>query len=445
MKLNKPHNSNYCFTIVKVNKDIPLQGYDRIVHKNIFGNMVITTKGQYPEGTLMIYIPVETQLSEDYCYYNNLYDTIGTNKNKLLKGYISYKKRRIKAIKLGGFESNGMLMPLSSLSYLDNGYPDADFKEGDEFDTLLVDNKIECVLCNKYTPTTVQLKPNSKKIGNVKPIYNIVDNQFKFHIDTSQLGKNINNIYPDDIISITYKLHGTSGISSKILIQRKLKWYERLLLKLGIKIQLDYYDTNGIYASRKVIKSEIGHKTNDYYKDKTNWRKIAHDQIISLLSNGMTAYYEIVGFTPSGTAIQKGYDYGCEHNEMRIFVYRLTYTNNTGITFEFTAKQVQQWCIQNGLNAVPELYYGKAYSINNIDNSKDVIELTHWRERLLNDLKLYWYKQCILCKSQVPSEGIVIRKEGLGLEVYKYKNFDFLQYESKILDTNEINIEDELC
>ena len=72
MKLTKIEGSNYIFTIVKVGKDISLQGRDKIVHKNIFGNMVITGKDTMPENSLAIYIPVETQLSEDYCKHKTI-------------------------------------------------------------------------------------------------------------------------------------------------------------------------------------------------------------------------------------------------------------------------------------------------------------------------------------------------------------------------------------
>lgn len=37
---------------------------------------------------------------------------------------------------------------------------------------------------------------------------------------------------------------------------------------------------------------------------------IAHEVIKPHLSKGLTVYYEIVGFLPTGGYIQKGYDYG---------------------------------------------------------------------------------------------------------------------------------------
>ena len=98
-------NSNYCFTVVMVGEDIPLKERDRIVHKNIFGNMVITSKDGMPKGTKAFYIPAETQLDAEFCKHNNLNDKSEYNLDTTQKGYISYKKRRVRAISLGGFES----------------------------------------------------------------------------------------------------------------------------------------------------------------------------------------------------------------------------------------------------------------------------------------------------------------------------------------------------
>lgn len=76
----------------------------------------------------------------------------------------------------------------------------------------------------------------------------------------------------------------------------------------------------------------------------------------------VTAYYEIVGYLPNGGAIQKlggkAFDYGFEPpkgeykygENFGIQIYRLTYTNPDGRVYEFSARQVQQWCVKEGLS-----------------------------------------------------------------------------------------------
>ena len=65
----------------------------------------------------------------------------------------------------------------------------------------------------------------------------------------------------------------------------------------------------------------------------------------------MTIYAEIAGYLP---AIQKDYDYGCLTGQHKIFVYRITQTNVDGKVYEFSARQVQEWCKLNGLTPVPD-------------------------------------------------------------------------------------------
>lgn len=263
---------------------------------------------------------------------------------------------------------------------------------------------------------------------------------------TSQLYRNLHKINPDSLISITYKLHGTSGITSKILVNRELKWYEKALIKLGVKIQTQEYSL--ITASRTVIKSET---SNPGFYGEDVW-KIASKHLEEFIVNGMTLYYEICGYTPSGAYIQKDYDYGCvscghesykEGLHYKIFIYRITQTNNEGKVFEFSAKQVQDWCKEKGLKAVPELYYGYAYlavmpELYNEYNDEE------WRIHWLEEIKKkYNEKICYICTTKVPEEGCVVRIEKNELEVYKCKSVAFLERETKQLDKGESDIETE--
>ena len=94
----------------------------------------------------------------------------------------------------------------------------------------------------------------------------LVDNQFRFHLDTSQLFRNLHEITPDSLISVSYKIHGTSTISSYILCKKPLKWYEKILKKIGVNIIDTHYDY--IWSSRKVIKnSELNSNAEHYYKE----------------------------------------------------------------------------------------------------------------------------------------------------------------------------------
>ena len=46
-----------------------------------------------------------------------------------------------------------------------------------------------------------------------------------------------------------------------------------------------------------------------------------------------------------------------------------------------------------------------------------------------------------MCVSTVPAEGVVLRIESLDIEAYKHKSFRFKEWESKQLDTGEVDLE----
>lgn len=424
MKLKKPINQNYCVTIVEIRNIIELDNCDNVVHTNIMGNLVITSKDT-KVGDVGLYFPVETQLSDEYCKINNLYRHSENNSNPDKKGYME-DNRRIRCVKFRGHESQGLFMPISSVSeFLDEG---DELFIGDEFDTLN-DHSI----CNKYVVKIRESNPSNRK--NKKPKESkIIDNQFRFHEDTNMLYKNLNKINPEDYIHISYKLHGTSGISSKILCKKKLSLWNKIGKLLGFDVNKQQYDY--IYASRKVIKnSDLNPNANHFYGDDI-WG-FAHEVVKDYLTNGLTLYYEIVGFLPSGAVIQKDYDYGQEPGTFGIYIYRITYTNTEGKVFEYSAKQVQEWCKLNGLNAVPELYYGKVkdfYAFRNTIN---------WEDDFLSAIKLmYNDHNCYMCKNTVPEEGCVIRLDKLNFEAYKAKSALFYERETKMLDKGEVDIEE---
>jgi len=450
MKIKEPKNSNYCATVIKITTLKPLENADRVQGAIIFGNQVIVSLDT-KIGDIGLYFPLETQLSHEYCHANNLYRHKELNSDENEVGYFEDNKR-VKCMKFRGNKSEGIFMPIDSLMSL--GVNPVDLKIGDEFDELAT-----IPICNKYVLQYSRIPgaPGSKKDKKKAKGYEskLVDNQFRFHQDTSMLYKNLFKIKPDSLISITYKLHGTSGISSRILCKKKLSRRARFLKWIGVDIVDTHYDY--IISSRKVIKNEelLSPNAIHYYKEDI-WT-IAHNDLKEFIQDGMTLYYEIVGSLPGGGAIQKSYDYGYPINNKNygIYIYRITYTNISGKVFEFSAKQVQDWCHFNGLNAVPQLFYGYAKDfvdnfelITNYPDTSGKLTCKVDKEFISSDFlerikKEYNEKDCYMCNTIVPEEGCVIRIEKEDFEAYKAKSNKFYERETKELDKGTFNIEEE--
>ena len=442
MKLSVKFGSeNYAATIVQIEKIYDIPNADNIVRTVIYGNNVIIGK-DIKEGDIMLYFNSGTKLNPEFCKINNLYSNQEYNADPTAKkGYLSYKQSRVKAIALRGIISDGFLLPLDSLWTF---IPITDFNVGDIFTDI---NNIN--ICEKY----IVAPPRNSNPGGHKPAVNkfdrLVDNQFYLHNDTEDLRRNIAKLTPNDIIGIYYKKHGTSAVFANIPTKRPLKWWEKLLVKLGVKIDDKIYDI--IYSSRKVIKNKsINPETNEGYYGEDIWGVVAKD-VGLLIPKNWTLYGEIIGFTPSGASIQKDYDYGCQSGEHKFYVYKISVVNPDGKVIYLTDKQIEEYCEKVGLLYKDTfIYYG---NIDNLFESKsftdwDILNRTNtrdtWQETLLDYLEYnYTEKDCKMCVNKVPEEGIVLRIEKLeSYEVYKLKSKRFILLESDLQEKDIINIED---
>jgi hypothetical protein len=423
VKLKAPKNSNYCAIVVQIGVLKELIDCNNVQAAIIMGNQVIVGK-DVKIGDIGLYFPVEAQLSAPYLSSNNLYKYEQMNKDITQKGYFE-ESGRIRCVKFRGNKSEGLFMPHSSISFTGT----KPLSVGDEFDEL---EGIE--ICKKYIPKNTKTPgaPGSgKNKGFVPEEYEskICDKQFKFHSDTSLLYKNVHRISPEDLLDISYKLHGTSGISSRPACKLPLKWYEKLLKK-WLKTKIVDYQYDYIYSSRNKIRNDNPNKVvapTDYYGR-------ADSVVRSHLDPGMTFYYEIVG-----PGIQGDFDYGYEPGTLGIYLYRITVTNLFGNIYEFSAKQVRDFCKERGLQAVPLLFYGYASELSDERLSKE-----NWTAKLLQVIKdRYNEKTCYMCRNKLPEEGCVVRVEGMSLQVYKQKSNAFLALETRILDKGISNIEDE--
>lgn len=105
----------HCGYIVEVKELRPHTNADKLQIATFFGCDTCVSL-EVKLGDIGIYFPSDLQLSEKYCIENHLLRKLpdGTPDT----GYLEPDKRNIKAIKLRGERSDGIFMPLTSLSYL---------------------------------------------------------------------------------------------------------------------------------------------------------------------------------------------------------------------------------------------------------------------------------------------------------------------------------------
>jgi hypothetical protein len=475
LKISEKANPNYLAKVVKLNGLRKHSNADKLQVITIDGNNVITGL-EAKDGDVWVYFPLESAINKEFLSYTNSYEDKTLNANTEIRGFFN-SKGRVRAINLRNEKSCGYIVPTHSIEvWLGNDFKITEEDVNTEFDTIC--GKL---ICEKYVnreaiqQTKNTSKKNQKKLARESKL---IEGQFAFHIDTPQLGKYAHHLNPYDVVHISKKLHGTSAIAGKVLCNRRLNIKDRIARFLGVKVQDTEYQL--IWSSRKVVKNgnyylswqeTLGrnvlfyikkpqHLINDLknpatvYRNLKDWWNLINtkpapnhyysydlwrDVALSLenyLTDGLTIYCEVVGYTKDGAFIQKQYDYGCKPNTFDIYIYRIVYTATSGRTFEFSTQQIKEYCNKYDLKMVPELYWGRAKDL--FDIPLDV----NWNEAFIRRLSNeYLERDCDMCVNKVPDEGIVLRREIFGIDPYKFKSFAFKLRETKQADAGEIDLE----
>ena len=462
MKLNvsKNANVNYLAKVVEIKEFTPHTDPEvtRLKCAHVDGYTIITGIDEQPGK--FVYFPTSCCINPQFLEYASLYRHSEKNANPEQSGMFE-DNGRVKAIRLRGLVSEGFLLPLQTLLDFVVSSTNIELKESDcaigtEFDEVEHNgksfwiNKKYVVEAQRGNGETSQSHYNKRQKA-LNKFNRIIDEQFRFHYDTTLVRKEPNVIQPDDLIHLSHKWHGTSAIFAYILCKHPLTWKEKIA-KFLTGEEFNKYEY--VYASRTQIKNKSVNPMvqHGFYGEGGDVWGEASKYVQPFLIKGMTIYAEIVGFTPNGKYIQKNYDYGCvmpkadeEYTygkHYKVMVYRITLTNPDGIVHEFSAREVQQWCKNKGLVPVIECYYGLAKdlypSLETGENwSNDFIEA------LANDERFYMEKNSPDCNNKVPHEGLVIKKEDMMSRAWKLKCFAFLgKVEQPELDAGEANIED---
>lgn len=459
--------SEHCGYIVSIDKLRPHSNSSNGLQvATIFGNDTIVDKTVHL-GDVGIYFPVDLQLSVAYCNVNNLVRRKDENGNEV-GGYLDPNKRNVKAMKLRGEMSDGVFMPLVSLS------------EFCDISTLTVGQAIDTIngheICRKYIPASNQKRSSDgSRIKEKKPDLASLVPTFYEHIDTAQLAYNMHAFKPGDDIQLTLKMHGTSQRTGRLLITKAKKqpWW-RKLFRLPEKTYQEYGYVTG--SRRRVLS---GTQSSGGYESR-DWRFAMESKLRGKLHKGETVYYEVVGFQgQGGSPIMATCDnnkvkdpefirrygqttvfsYGCDpkgsyvervigedlNNKpivqppcCDIYVYRITMTNEDGDSIDYSPAQIAKRCEQMGVKTVLEL-----------DRFLIPMDCEDPGQYVMDRVMKYVDGPDLVDPSHV-REGVVIRILNRdGFAAYKHKNFAFkvlegIVKESVVTDGMDSDIVEEL-
>ena len=478
-KVSDNANPNYLALITKVGEIYPIEGADKICRTIVNGYDIVIGKDTKP-GDIVVYVPVESEICEEFLSANNLYEISEWEKNvnhdevgilmaqinnlknegkydeaeeiyKTAKQKVGYfnKRNRVRIVTLKGISSNGFVASIQSLINMDNSLADMDWENlvGTYFN--YIDN---LEFCKKYIPPiTSKEKINdqkgfNKRMKKLKRFDKLIDGQFAYHYDTKRVdGTNIKKyLKPSDIVTITVKVHGVSGIFSNILINKQLSKWEKIKRFLRIKVETTEY--GNVYSSRSVIKNRYINKgKSDGFYGVDIWGCV--NRVFSpYIPKGMTLYGEIVGYLEgSSRLLQKDHDYGCQPGRWKFMPYRITETDEKGNVTEWNIMEVDAWT-RNLVKEHPELedktmfltilYHGKLSDIyTDIDINDNWYE--NFFERIKNDKDNFgmelkeplchlYEKESIAAKEAMEKA----KENGQSKKVISKLEKDFLKYEA---------------
>ena len=415
---------------------------DRLKLATCLGNQVVVGLDA-EEGTLGVYFPTDGRLGLEFAQANDLIRRKNPETGAREGGMFD-QNCRVRAQKFRGEMSDGFWCPMS---HIQKWKPGTILEDGEEINTIAGD-----ILCMKYmTPKT--LKAMSQRAKGPKRAKSLM---FKEHFDTSQFYKNFKKVLPGSLIIITEKLHGTSQRFGLCQVERRLTWKDKLAQFFGVPVKdKEWRELNG---TRRVILTlkDKSFVESGYYSN--NFRELVVTQLRGAPRKGETLYFEVVGFeSPRETTImpvvdpkkvskefaarysnyqgnKMAYLYGNKPGESDIFIYRITQTNEDGITTELPWFDVCKRCRELGIATVPVLLDPFVYC-----------DKHHWintPEELLEQAKKLASGPSVLDASHI-REGVVVRVEDyIGMNAYKLKSDEFKILESISKDTDQVDLEE---
>ncbi len=475
--------ANYRATLTIFDAVFPIEGADRLVRAVVCGRDVVISK-DLPLDNIYVYVPVETSLSHKYLSKNNLYrissesyqlnDNFeevtkmideGKNLGELSNmGGFFEKNGRVKQIKIRGVYSQGYIVDLPSLA---KAYPIIDSLEGDFNDYVGESFDVigDEIFCEKYLVGGKKLvhsvvgdqKHYKQRSKNLRRASILVPGQFSYHYDTAQFADHYKEFFPTDDVSISVKVHGSSGIFANVLCYKQANnWFKKILYSI-----FKPKEYRLLYASRTKIRNEKVYDTpkeSKFFYGSDIWAPV-RDLLEGHIDKGMIVYGEIVGYVAGTTKmIQKGHDYGCAPGEWKFMPYRIVSVDRNGRRKEWSLRDVVKWTGDLRRYLAIEYKYEDVDKIMSCpilydgllgDLYPDINQDDYWNLNLLEKMKND--KDCFgmelqepLCKMKAPREGIVIRiNNDVTPRAWKLKTAAHYDLERKSHDSGEVDIEEE--
>lgn len=356
------NGSTFKVPLTTIREVLPHNNAERLEVAVVYGFQVITQKGLYKVGDLVIYVPIDSILPQA------LEDKLFPPDSK-----VKLNKHRIRQIKLRGVASQGMLInPEDVFGFpLPNGATGAStnlgmFSVEDDLSVALDITKYEppqrenLISGNPGKRIKLHENPNFNKYGGLDNI--------KWHPEKFKA---------EEMVVLQEKIHGTNARAAIMPFSANTLW-KKLVKWLGFAPATEFcYGSNNVQLQNKP-----GH--TGFYGEDVYGKVFGQLDVKNKLKLGETIYGEIYGDN-----IQKNYTYGCGTGERKFVLFDVRILQPDGSHKWLNPDEVTAFAKERGFDMVPELYRGPYTS--------------------LEFVKTYTKGNSVLAPSQKIREGIAVK------------------------------------
>lgn len=305
-------SQEYCCTVVRLGEILEIPGANTVAKTLVNGRTIVIGKDHKP-GDVMIYCSNESQLNFDFLSVNNLFSHVDKNCNaeevnkwleehadapdeevkeylRTHRGYFE-DKGRVKMTKLAGEVSMGVLFELEQFK---KWCPmlDVNLEElvGLDFDTVN-----DVLFIKAYMPETADDNEHHTGEGDPGPIlkYNrMLPGHFAKHYDTQLFEKVVHRFNPDDVVTISNKLHGCVERNTLVETKEFGKITIGEIVDKRIECEIKAFDTE--------LNEDVFVPIDDYYllKNDGEWYEIELEdgRKITITGNNPVWVPEINGY-----------------------------------------------------------------------------------------------------------------------------------------------------
>ncbi len=291
--------------LVTIKTIVPHANADRLEIATVFDYQVVVRKDEFKSGELVLYVPIDSVLPTKFEEF--LFPP---------ESKIKLSKSRVKAIRIRGFISQGMVIPIQDVHSFLGNMPHFYYGEGDDYTAALGITKFEPKE-NRHTNFNVQ--------GKSKPFHNS-----NFHKYTEiENGNRFSKVFVEgEEVVCTEKCHGSNFRAGYVPVEINSFWKK---IKKFLHLLPPYefvYGSHNVQMQDK--KNPALFYDSNIYKEMVDKYRLKED-----LHSGVVIYGEIYG-----DGVQKGYTYGCLKGEHKLVVFDIMmdekYLDNVG--FQFYAK-----------------------------------------------------------------------------------------------------------